>query len=181
MSTNRTHDAERLDYRPAEYRPGDEVVPAGPAIAAALHRLPPLGAGEVEIARLELATHDVDVIAVRAIRAGALYHYRMVDAHLGRWVVAPRTSREPLTTEELMKLIDGARFAGVRWDDLTDTIRDCAGDDIPRSAAFVTVRSNVYPALERLYRSKASAWLARRLRSPHPLATAPGAPRCGVA
>lgn len=190
MSLHLSDSAARLDYRPDDYAPA----PDAPAVhaAAVTPALPPCRDGEVEVARLELATRDRDVVSLRVRRQEGRYEYRMVDTQGARWTVPPRVGHRTLTTAELAGLIDGARIEGMaRRVDLTDTMRDCvAGGDGVRellaAAEFVRVRSPLYPGLADLYDSKASAWLARRLRSAYDghgtgATVLPFAPRVGVA
>jgi hypothetical protein len=127
--------------------------------------LPAYDEGEVEIARLVLASGTLDVYSVRARWAGNALRYRIVDEYETDWYLTREKSERPLSMGELIELIDGATFSNNEWDDLTDALRDAAcGDDAGASEAvdFVRVTSELYPQLEQHYAAKAAAWLERR-------------------
>jgi hypothetical protein len=129
--------------------------------------LPEYTEGEVEIARLVLASTTQDVYSVRARWAGGALRYRIVDEYDTDWYLTRERSEHPLSMRELAELIDRATFSNNEWDDLTDALRDgaCEGDDEASDAVdFVRVTSEVYPQLEAYYAAKAAAWLERRVR-----------------
>ncbi len=71
--------------------------------------LPGLGLGEVEIARISLASMTGDQISIRAIHAGNKIRYAVDDEYESKYELAFEDSRQPLTLGELIKLIDDSR------------------------------------------------------------------------
>lgn len=125
--------------------------------------------GEVEIARVVLASVTQDVISIRARRrrGGRRILYRVVDEYPDDWHYKwrPHSSARPLTLAALIGLIDGAGHEDLNQDrrSLPDALRDfndCG--DLEPLVAFVEVASEFYPQLVRYYRDQAEAWLARR-------------------
>jgi len=138
--------------------------------------LPPLRLGEVEIARVELASTLSDVISVRARRQGDEIHYSVVDEYPeqheeGYWLRF-RTSTQPLTLRQLVQLIDSAdpdpddplrgpeKWSGMAYGDLD---RHLERPD-KRSKYFVTVTSEFYPQLGEYYRRKIEERVRRAVR-----------------
>jgi hypothetical protein len=131
--------------------------------------------GEVEIARIVLASVTQDVISIRARRrragSGLRIRYRMVDDYDEpggpRWSCRPASSAHPLALGRLIRLIDDARRPDLDLGDgpLADQFRDgnLAGDPEPL-LRFVTVESDSYPTLAAWYRAQAEEWLRRRRR-----------------
>ncbi len=80
--------------------------------------LPSLRSGEIEIARLTLASTTRDVISIRARPRGKRIAYCVVDEHDTHYVIAPSSSAEPLTLQQLIDLIESAEgelgFLGLR-------------------------------------------------------------------
>ena len=72
--------------------------------------LPDCQPTEVEIARVELESTTADVISIRARRLSSdkLIHYRVVDEYNTTFEIAPKSSKEPLTHDELIELIESA-------------------------------------------------------------------------
>lgn len=134
--------------------------------------LPDYLPGEVEIARIVLASVTQDVISVRARRrlGRGRIRYRIVDEYHepGRpdWVCRPASSARPLTLAQLIALIEHAGDPDrAACDSLTDRIRDdqCSSD--PETvAAFLRVESDFYPSLPAWFDRRAAEWLARRRR-----------------
>jgi hypothetical protein len=127
--------------------------------------LPDYDAGEVEIARIVLASVTRDVYSVRALWVGEELRHRLVDEYETDWHLTREASARPLSMGELIELIDRATFSGNSWEDLTDALRDGArGDDgdPADSANFVSVTSELYPQLGCYYAAKAVAWLEAR-------------------
>jgi hypothetical protein len=132
--------------------------------------LPKYLRGEVEIARIELQSVTADVCSIRARRRSreSKILYRIVDEYPeeGRWHIRVRSSSVPLTFRKLIELIDTAESPlsnpDTACDDLTDSMRNDAGDDFDSAAGFVSVSSHFYPDLGDYYESKAELWLAER-------------------
>ena len=74
--------------------------------------LPATRPNEVEIARISLASTTYDQISVRA-RRGARIRYRIVDEYASPYLPGIRSSQQPLTLDQLIRLIDGARGADI--------------------------------------------------------------------
>jgi hypothetical protein len=70
--------------------------------------LPDYLPGEVEIARIVLASVTQDVVSIRARRRGQdrRIQYRVLDEYGSEFQFSPRSSRRPLTQEELVRLLD---------------------------------------------------------------------------
>ena len=127
--------------------------------------LPDHEPGEVEIARLTMASVTQDVYSVRARREGGLIHYRIVDEYAMEWSWSPESSEYPLTMRELAELIDNAELYGEGPPDFTDTFQDGQlnqGMEPEQAARWVTVTSEFYPELHGFYEDKADAWLERQ-------------------
>jgi hypothetical protein len=128
--------------------------------------------GEVEIARIVLASVLQDVFSIRARRRrGGRILYRMVDEYTepGRpgWTCRPASSTLPLTTGRLIELIDSAKNPDMDFGDLplTEAIREFQEGEDPRlQLHFVAVESEFYPGLGDYYQERAEAWLSRKLQ-----------------
>ena len=135
--------------------------------------LPDCLPGEVEIARIVLASVTQDVISIRARRRrnGRRILYRVVDEY-GEpgepgWTCRPASSVHPLTMGQLVELIESARSPQFDVGDgpLTEAFRDFQEGSDPRDlVGFVTVESEFYPCLAELFERRAAEWLERRLR-----------------
>ena len=68
--------------------------------------LPAYEEGDVEIARISLASVSCDVICIRAVPVESGIAYRINDEYGADFDFAPRTSEEPLTLGELIDLLD---------------------------------------------------------------------------
>ena len=129
--------------------------------------LPDHAPGEVEIARLTMASVTQDVYSIRARRKGGAIHYRIVDEYAMEWSWSPESSEHPLSFRELIHLIDNAELYGEGPPDFTDTFRDGQlnqGMEPDQAAGWVTVTSEFYPDLRAYYQDKADAWLERQPR-----------------
>jgi hypothetical protein len=135
--------------------------------------LPDCLPGEVEIARIVLASVLQDVISIRARRRrhGSRILYRVVDEYgepgQPGWTCRPASSVHPLTMGQVVELIETARNPqfGVGDGPLTEGLRDFQGDSDPRALlGFVTVESEFYPGLAEYFERRAAEWLERRIR-----------------
>jgi hypothetical protein len=134
--------------------------------------LPDLLPGEVEIARIVLASTLQDVISIRARRrrGGRRILYRIVDEY-GEpgepgWTCRPASSMQPLSMGRLIELIESARCPRFDVGDgpLTEAFRDFQEGTDPRDLVdFVTVESEFYPELGEYFEQRAQEWLERRL------------------
>ena len=76
--------------------------------------LPDLKTGEIEIARITLKSTTLDVISIRARKSSARISYRMVDEYgEHEYALAIKSSKEPLTLQQVIKLIDSAEEGGL--------------------------------------------------------------------
>jgi hypothetical protein len=120
--------------------------------------LPEHEAGEVEIARISLESTTSDQQVVRARRMGQRIRYSVHDEYDGEYINPdwrPRSSKQPLTLGQLVKLIDSAYDVF----DVIDMNME-GGADVSSMASFVTVSSPFYPQLEGLYERGIAAYLA---------------------
>ncbi len=125
--------------------------------------LPSLLEGEVEIARVRLASTTGDVISIRARPRAAGIHYRVVDEYGDDWgyrfAVSPKTSAAPLTMGKLIALIDSADnglvdgeergafgLVAPHWAYVWDQ-----ENEFEEARHFTRVRSEFYPGLEEYY------------------------------
>jgi len=128
--------------------------------------LPDTLPGEVEIARVTLASTTQDVLSVRARPAGRRIRYCVANEYETTFVIRPATSTRPLTMKQLITLMDGACEKGgnewpgittshLEWNDMTD-------QDPYELRDFVQVTSEYYPDLEAYYDEVFENWCARR-------------------
>ena len=148
-----------IDQRPLTYWPEGSEVPSV-AESETDDALP----GEVEIAFIELKSTLGDVMSVRARPIGERIAYRVVDENEGAWRLPRDESDEPLTLDEMLDLLDGARLdgdAGVQG--LTMGWRQfnlMEPADAPDLVDFVRVTSDFYPEIEQIDRDRAQRWAA---------------------
>lgn len=135
--------------------------------------LPDFLPGEVEIARIVMASVTQDVISVRARRrrGGRRLAYRVVDEYRepGRppWRCSPASSRRSLTLGQLIGLIDDAKHPDFEPHEgsLIDRIRNFQeGADPEDVVHFIALESDFYPALPAWYEERAAEWLVRARR-----------------
>lgn len=124
--------------------------------------LPDVLPTEVEIARVELQSTTADVISIRARRVPGdeRIHYRIVDEYETEFRIDPETSAEPLTHDELVKLIDTVNEGeggglGLCYNQFNF---DVSGD-AERLRHFTAVVSDFYPDLCDHYESMHEAWV----------------------
>jgi hypothetical protein len=127
--------------------------------------LPDYQKGEVEIARLSLASVTGDVISVRAARRGKKITYRIVDEYESSFELQRKVSVQPLTMGEMVDLIAGAVVEGLSEfpGGLPNAYRDYNlavddSQDLRDLRDFVTVTSSFYPELRRWYEEDAEEW-----------------------
>jgi hypothetical protein len=140
--------------------------------------LPPLNKGEIEIARVSLASVTSDVIQVRARRRGSVIAFRVVDEYADEgciYEVSPEVSEQPLSLAELIRLMDTTkpgedrRLGDDRYDiGLSERFWNYnfyEGDgDVYDIRNFVMITSAFYPQLNAYYEQRADAWIAERVR-----------------
>lgn len=127
--------------------------------------LPERAPGEVEIARLELASVTADVISVRARPSGNRIYYRVVDEYETRFTVRPAWSIQPLTLWQVISLINTAISDWRETPGLIYPVIDVLahdGTDIDELQRFVRVSSTHYPELEGCFDAAFSLWAQRK-------------------
>lgn len=118
--------------------------------------LPDLLTGEVEIARLTLASTTQDVVSIRARKGKRRIYYRVVDEYEGETLsgTAKRTSVLPLTLGQLIRFLEGAYS-------IKDTVymneMNC---DAERMKWFVSMTSPFYPQIGAYYDRQFESWAA---------------------
>jgi hypothetical protein len=113
--------------------------------------LPDQDEGEVEIARIEIASTTFDVTSVYARREDGRIHYRVVDEYGGDTLTdaRERTSSEPLTLGELYDFFMDA------WP-LGDVLEMNSFALAEEALGFFTGRSEFYPQFDALLRARMS-------------------------
>jgi hypothetical protein len=114
--------------------------------------LPDQVEGEVEIARIEIASSTGDVTSVYARREGSDIHYRVVDEYEGDTLTGDteRTSAEPLTLGELTDYFLNS------WN-LFEVLEFNEFANLDEALAFFDGRSEFYPDFDRLLRERVVA------------------------
>jgi hypothetical protein len=147
----------RLDELP-EYLAREKLSDEERAAIARIHPrlmggefLPDQDEGEVEIARIEIASTTFDVTSVYARREDGRIHYRVVDEYGGDTLTdaRERTSREPLTLGELYAFFMDA------WP-LGDVLEMNSFAVAEEALGFFTGRSEFYPEFDALLRARTS-------------------------
>lgn len=126
--------------------------------------LPPLRNGEVEIARISLASVTADQISVRARRSGKRIAYCVVDEYesdTATYVCRPASSVSPLSLKDLIALMEQACEGGSIIFPILDNLEG-GSSTLAERATFITVTSDFYPDLGRYYRALTDAWLEAR-------------------
>jgi hypothetical protein len=125
--------------------------------------LPPLGEGEVEIARISLASTTGDQISIRACREDGATRYAVVDEYESTFQLSVETSEAPPTLGELIGLIDESSYhedsysGGLVVSHLKYNLD--AGSDVDELEGFVSVESAFYPELSGYYQAVLDRWL----------------------
>ena len=76
--------------------------------------LPDLEEDAAEIVRVELESTLADVISIRATQAGQRIRYSIVEEYGIEFELSPKSSKDPLTMRQLIRLIDGVSRRGQR-------------------------------------------------------------------
>ena len=119
--------------------------------------LPDYIRGEVEIARVVLAsvTQDVYSLRVRPLRAGRI-RFRMVDEYESGFVIRPASSMHPLSLRELVAMLDRMEGGfhtghGLIEGIMLNQLESADTTDASDIAGFISVQSTVYQDLENYY------------------------------
>ena len=130
--------------------------------------LPSLGAEDVEIARISLASVTSDQISIRASNTGGQIRYSVCDEYETAHDLAFTYSEHPLRLGELVKLIDGSghsegRLGGgllvCQWEYMLES-----HSDLEYCTAFAWIESAWYPELAAYYDQVASEWQEQKRR-----------------
>ena len=124
--------------------------------------LPNLGAGEVEIARIELASVTSDVISIRAKQRSGRIYYSIQDEYETNFKIKPAWSKQPLTLNQIIDLVEtatdkdyGEQSLGLRaldegYRQFDFNLEDCR--------TFTRITSAFYPGLESYYKQAIETW-----------------------
>lgn len=117
--------------------------------------LPDTGSGEVEIARICIASTTCDVTCVYARMEGGVIRYRVVDEYGGETLRSPGTAEsvQPMTLGELVDLFLRA------WP-LVEVLEDNFPGDLSGALDFFEATSGFYPDLDRVCRERVRAHYA---------------------
>lgn len=134
--------------------------------------LPDSTKGEVEIARINLASTLSDVYSIRARRSrvGGRIRYRIVDEYNSMWSVFPASSARPFTLRQLARFIDDVAYdmnnGDVRdafWHDLiAPMVQD---GDRARALRFLEFESSHYPDLGDYFKKRIERWVDETLKA----------------
>lgn len=144
---------ECTDYRPANYWSAKEKPLRGShtdirkACYDVGEHLPELSPGQVEIARIALASTTGDVVSVRARRSKHVIEYSVVDEYETQFTFQPQASEEPLTLKEIIGMIDGLRVEEVGSTFIWEVLENLDDDDRDDASEFLSVHSDFYPGL----------------------------------
>ena len=137
--------------------------------------LPELRSGEVEIARVVLASATCDVISLRARQDGEWIRFRVVDEYYteGVWYRLPIwRRREPLTMREVIRILDGAKQICCREDEFVGLVLSWGDYYFPQDPSartaesyrdFATVSSGFYPQLAGWFDEITDEWYREKL------------------
>lgn len=145
---------------PEEVR--DAIGRIHPSLMGGLY-LPAFLPGEVEIARVQLASVTADVLSVRARPHGKRIAYHVVDEYESAYPVHPATSARTLNLSQITRLMEDAdlepgRGWGIAFGAVKSNVID-GGCDPEDLRTFVTVTSDFYPELGAWYRRLIDSWL----------------------
>ena len=128
--------------------------------------LPQMGVGDVEVARISLASTTSDQISIRASHAGERIRYAVLDEYESKYELAVTESEQPLSLAELIQLIDGSKYCeeeqagGIlvcHWESMIGW-----GYDTDEAVAFAWIQSAWYPELTAYYEQVASNWCEQK-------------------
>ena len=128
--------------------------------------LPSLGAEDVEIARISLASVTSDQISIRASNTVGEIRYSVCDEYETEFDLAFSSSEQPLSLAELVQLIEGSgnpeeQEAGglliCHWENMISW-----GESLDEAIGFAWVESAWYPELAAYYEQVASDWCEQK-------------------
>lgn len=125
--------------------------------------LPGLQPGEVEIARISLASTTGDQISIRAKIDDGKIRYTVADEYESSFHLFLESSEAPLTLEELVNFIDESKYDGDSYSGgLAISHMDAnlaGGCEAEELEGFVSVESSFYPGLASYYESVMDNWV----------------------
>lgn len=127
---------------------------------AAAPSLPPLRSDEVEIAHVALRAAPAGRVSIRARRVGERIRYTVCDEYGTDFCVLRKSSTRPLSTREVIGLIDNAEDGGLVLGPLEVTFE--SERRIRGLRGTVAVSSSFYPALSDYYEERIAAWLGEK-------------------
>jgi hypothetical protein len=119
--------------------------------------LPDTAEGEVEIARIELASTTFDVTCLFARQEKGRIQYRVVDEYGGDTLTGP----SEMTSDKLLTLGEMADFLLGAWS-LIEVLEMNFGGDLDPALRFFTAKSEFYPEFDRLCRQRVIEAFPRR-------------------
>ena len=119
--------------------------------------------GEVEIARLYLASGIGNTISVRARRVGTEMLLRAVDEFEDRLSITPDRLDRPFTNTELLAAVKTLEWRGpLAYGEVYWTRELEAEGDVERAAEFISGDSEIYPAFAGYVDGDNQDWLAEQ-------------------
>lgn len=116
--------------------------------------------GEVEIARLYIASGLGNAISIRARTDGRGIGLRAVDEFEQTLSLSPERISKPLSYQELLLLVKSLEFVGPLAEGPLWWLRELEDDPDPEhTAEFISGNSEVYPMFEALIDEDNAAWL----------------------
>ena len=123
--------------------------------------------GEVEIARLYLASGAGNTISVRARGTGAQIHLRAVDEFGDRLSITPDCIEQPFSNDELFDAVKTLEWQGPFAHGEVWWTRELEAEvDLDSAAEFISGESEIYPAFEGYVEGDNQAWLAEQQEEP---------------
>jgi hypothetical protein len=124
--------------------------------------LPDCSRGEVEIARVTMASITQDVISVRAFPKQGRIGYRVVDEYDSAFEIQPTFSKRPLTLRQLVRLIDTGTSdeLGPIGLGIIQIQFDCSEEPAETFADFMEFTSEFYPELNEHYQLAVQQWVS---------------------
>jgi hypothetical protein len=120
-----------------------------------------LPGGEVEIARLYIASGIGNTISIRARSDGSRISLRAVDEFEDRLSITPDSIPRPLSNVELLEAVKTVAWEGPLARGEVFWTRELEGEvDLEAAARFITGESEIYPAFADALEQDNETWLA---------------------
>jgi len=136
--------------------------------------LPSIDPAEVEIARIAMESTTGDIISIRARHDRGEIRYSVVDEYDTAFKLTVERSTQPLSTRELVELIDHSHSAddepgkvGLVFPILEANYE--LADKPETLGGFISVSSEYYPGLDAFYDARIDEWLGTRQIAAHEL------------